>query len=660
MLHSTELFISLKISALGRSAHWRLSCCVIALTLCSCQGGPDESSLDSPTDMQANNDHYCTRFAEQTTPYFCEDFTDTSPPSLVGLIPPMPFRDQSYRTYLRGELFSLADPTAETHQHNVLNLHTHTIDGLDFSRYATTLTGVAQQWDITAHSRDGFIAPGTSAGTDDSYYWNEQLSMADHGIRCGSPIDLSQRVDSARNNQRGFTFIESFFDIPPEYNGDENSLSDYWTPAYERTLTDETGLHPVLRYEDMIYVCADHLMTAAYATGASKLTLTPNQLLDTTSGTGVVEFSVSTYRTAGRDYWQIDLTPLETHLQLPEGDVVADANGKAVNGFNINTALDEGANGIADILGNINVFRTLMIKEDQFMVDGRFIDPSDPQAQYRRAQIANPGDSQRLDLYTTAPEGEPWVLTHTNYNQVMLDSISHNNPVATLHNVTDNRTRARFRLTVLESPANSAWPSAQWDQVSLCMPDYNNRCIGEYIVPELPNELLVQFTHYAYNTTKSCTDNVGQPHDTPGAAFQSLCHPNTYHWDNFYLSPGKAFRIIKSIDRTASADGNNEEPLIMRFAAPAPAKAKLRFTALTGSDNGITSLRVSFDQGASWHRPSMQFEPTNDFGKFRSYFTGTDNSPYVPEGSRDVWFRADNPAHRSAYWIRDASFWVLE
>lgn len=621
---------------------------------------PSSDSISGSGALVDSTDSYCSQYLARTDSYFCEDFTDTSPSLLAGFIPPMSFRDQTYREYTRGELFNLDDPEEQTQEHNVINLHTDQVDGMDFSQHALQLEAVSKKWDITAHSRDGYIRPGSGSGSDDSYFWNEQFLMADHGDRCGSPIDLSQRVDSSRNNQRGFTFMQEFFSIPDSYNGDENTLSDYWAPEFEEDTSDAIGLHPVLRYEDMIYVCADHLMTAAYAGGASKLTLTPNQLLDTSSGTGTVEFSVSTYRTAGRDYWQLDLTPLETHLQLPEGDVVADANGKAVNGFNINTALDEGPNGIADILGKINVFRTLFMKDNRFLIDGNYIQPDDNAAEYTRAQIANPGNPERLVVYASAPLGEDWVLTHRSYNEVMYDYLDgENDPDITLHNITDNRTRARFRLTIKKTPENSLWAAELWDQVSLCMPDYGNGCVGEYIVPELYSELVVQFTHYAYNTTKSCTDNVNQPHDKPGAAFQSLCHPNTYHWDNFYLSPGKPFQIIKALKRTQSTDANEAVPMIVQFAEPAPANSKFRFTALTGAVNGETSMRVSYDEGATWHTPSLQYEPQNNFTKFRNYFTGSDTGSYVPAGTQVVWITADNPDFRNEFWIRDASLWVL-
>ena len=587
--------------------------------------------------------------------------------AMVGLIPPMSFRDQTFREYTAGELFDLADPDADALSKNVLDLHNDPVDGSDFSSYAAATRTVSKNWDITAHSRDGYVEPGTGSGFNDEFWWNQNAFMGEHGNRCSPPPELGQiAVDNAsggEDDEKAYSFMQQFFNLPSTWNGDENLLAQYWSPAFEGPLLDSAGIHHILRYEDMVYVCADHLMTAAYAEGAAKVSITPDHLLDLSSGTGVVEFSVSTYRTAGRDYWQIDLTPLSTHLQLPEGDVVADANGKAVNGFNINTELDDGLSGPVDLLGGINVFRTMMVKDGRFLENGLPIAVDDPAAVYTRAQIANPGNAERLQLYQQAPENKDWVITHTSYNEVMADYLrSTGETDVTLHNVTDNRSRARFRLTVLKTPEDAAWAANAdlWDQVSLCMPDYGNRCVGEYIVPELEDELLVQFTHYAYNTTKSC-DNAGQPHGVTGAAFQSTCHPNTYHWDNFYISPARSFTVTRSNERTAKADSRNGEVIALEFDEAAPPNSKLRFNALTGGvGNGRTTLEVSFDDGVTWSVPNRQFEPENSFEKFRSYYTGASGAEYIPVGVRRVLFRADNAAWRDAFWIRDASFWSFD
>ncbi len=672
-------------SAIRRLIYINVMLTLVLLTACG--GGSSSSTADNvENDPVINPENptepptiipqaptvasYCDQFSSQTGSFFCADFDGTSPRSLIGKIPPMAFRDQTFREYTKGELFDLPDPTPENSNASVLNLHNDIIDGLDFSAYATKAEEASTKWDITAHSRDGYVSPGTNVGANDDYFWNQNQFMGEHGKRCGLPPQLGEINNTNSEGERVYTFMSRFFTLPDNYNGDQNTLNSYWLSENETDLTNDAGIHHIVRYEDMIYLCADHLMTAAYGSGASKLSLTPNHLLDTSNGKGVVEFEVSTYRTAGRDYWQIDLTPLNTHLQLPEGDVVADANGKAFNGFNINTNLDDSPLGAIGVLGGINVFRTMHLKNGDFLENGNYINPEDANAVFTRAQIANPGNPERLALYSTAPAGANWIIKHSNYNQVILDYLTENNePNVNLLNVTSNRKRERFRLTVTKTPDIPTWASEaeKWDQVSLCMPEYissnNNGCVGEYIVPELPDELLVQFTHYAYNTTKSC-ENSGQPHGFEGASFQSNCHPNTYHWDNFYLSPSKPFSIIKAKQRTAKANGSTNEVVRLSFNKASPTKSKLRFNALTAGTNsdgsGETSMEVSFDNGMTWVKPKRQPEPENNFDKFRSYYTGEGSNEFIPEGVTEVLFRAENPRFRDAYWIRDASFWSFQ
>ena len=602
---------------------------------------------------------YCSQFKSQTVPYFCEDFSNNSPKTLVGKIPPMSFRDQSLREYTKGEVFVLADPDQSSQHSNVINLHDNLIDGKDYSAYAITTANASKKWDITTHSRDGYQSPGTGPGYNNDYWWGESAFMGEHGKRCGAPVNLGDFVNSSRAGEKAYTFMERFFNIPASYNGDEKNLKNYWSAAFENTLTDEAGIHHIIRYEDMSYVCNDHLMTAVYGGGAAKLTLTPDHLLDSSSGKGVIEFSVSTYRTAGRDYWQLDLAPLETHLQLPEGAIEADGNGRAVNSLSINTQLNDGMDGPVELLGGLTVFRTLMMKAGKFLEQGRFINVDDPGAIYKRAKINSAGDPGRFDLYTLGPDTK-WVRKDVSYNEVMRDyERANGNPSASLHSVTDNRKRARFRLTILKTPDVAVWGANPelWDQVSLCMPEFDNACVGDYIVPELPDQLLVQFTHFSYNTTKSCTGAGRQP----GHVFQSTCHPNTYHWDDFYISPGKAFDIMRSTQRTASADSTKNGMVTLNFPRPAPAKSKLRFTALSEgqlvSGNQETSLQVSFDNGQTWFTPQRQYEPENDFSSFRPYFTGQGNSPYVPTGINKVLIKGKNAKYRDDFWVRDASLW---
>ena len=572
----------------------------------------------------------------------------------------MSFRDQTFREYSKGEVFNLPDPDKSNQNSKVMNLHNDLIEGRYFSSFALRTAIASKNWDITTHSRDGYKSPGTGPGYNNDYWWGESAFMGEHGNRCGPPVYLKGFANPERGGEKAYTFMQRFFKIPASYDGDERKLKNYWNANNERALLDKAGIHHIIRYEDMSYVCNDHLMTAVYGDGAAKLTLTPDHLLDSSSGRAVIEFSVSTYRTAGRDYWQIDLTPVETHLQLPQGAIEADSNGRAVNSLSINTQLNDGMDGPVELLGGLSVFRTLMMKAGKFLENGQFINPNDTAATYKKAKINSPGDPGRFELYSQGPNTN-WVLTDTSYNHIMHNNLNgNNNRVTSLHSVTNNRRRTQFRLTIQETPdASTAWSARPdlWDQVSLCMPEFRNACVGEYIVPELPDKLAVQFTHFSYNTTKSCTGAGLQP----GHVFQSTCHPNTYHWDNFYISPTKPFKIIKSVERTGQANSNENGVVVLNFTKPAPARSKLRFTALAGSSKiqgkQETSLKVSYDNGKTWYTPERQFEPENDFSKFRPYYTGKGSAAFVPAGTKKVLIKGNNALYRDDFWIRDASFW---
>ncbi|MCC6179752.1 MAG: hypothetical protein IT305_30945 [Chloroflexi bacterium] len=77
------------------------------------------------------------------------------------------------------------------------------------------------------------------------------------------------------------------------------------------------GFHPTSAYDDAVFLCNDHMMTAINASGYGVIYLTPNQLVDFSSGEAVVRFDASTLRSSGRDWWDLWLTPYDDNLQLP-------------------------------------------------------------------------------------------------------------------------------------------------------------------------------------------------------------------------------------------------------------------------------------------------------------------------------------------------------
>lgn len=70
--------------------------------------------------------------------------------------------------------------------------------------------------------------------------------------------------------------------------------------------------HHVINYEDMVYVCNGHVMTALDGgTAQATLVLTPNKVLDWTNGPATFQFEMSTKLMSNRDWTDFVVVPFE-------------------------------------------------------------------------------------------------------------------------------------------------------------------------------------------------------------------------------------------------------------------------------------------------------------------------------------------------------------
>lgn len=86
--------------------------------------------------------------------------------------------------------------------------------------------------------------------------------------------------------------------------------------------------HAVSAYEDAVYLCRNHLMTAINGGDYGAVYLTPNHLVDFSQGEAVIRFDLSTLRTSERDWVDIWVTPYEDNLQFPLFDWLPDLQGE--------------------------------------------------------------------------------------------------------------------------------------------------------------------------------------------------------------------------------------------------------------------------------------------------------------------------------------------
>jgi hypothetical protein len=112
--------------------------------------------------------------------------------------------------------------------------------------------------------------------------------------------------------------------------------------------------HVISAYEDTVYNCRNHVMTAIFATGYGAIYLTPDHMVDFSSGEAVIRFDISTLSTSNRDWVDVWVTPYEEQLQLPLDDWLPDLQGEPLR--SVRAVLDntDGGNWKARIYNNHN------------------------------------------------------------------------------------------------------------------------------------------------------------------------------------------------------------------------------------------------------------------------------------------------------------------
>jgi hypothetical protein len=132
--------------------------------------------------------------------------------------------------------------------------------------------------------------------------------------------------------------------------------------------------HPVDAYEDAVYNCKDHMMTAINAAGYGVIYLTPDRMVDFSDGTATVSWDMSTLRTSDRDWVDVWITPYEDNLQLPLEPWLPDLAGAPRNAVHVRM---ENADG--DTRFQIGVYRDhveTIYYGDSGVGYGSFLEPS--------------------------------------------------------------------------------------------------------------------------------------------------------------------------------------------------------------------------------------------------------------------------------------------
>jgi hypothetical protein len=117
--------------------------------------------------------------------------------------------------------------------------------------------------------------------------------------------------------------------------------------------------HQITSYQDAVFQCNGHIMTAIKAEGYGLIVLTPNQMVDFSSGEAVIKFDMSTFRSSPRDWVSVWLSPFDDNFPLPLGEWLPDLSGDPRRAIEINMGTNSGQTNFDASIINNHVGRAL-------------------------------------------------------------------------------------------------------------------------------------------------------------------------------------------------------------------------------------------------------------------------------------------------------------
>ena len=118
-------------------------------------------------------------------------------------------------------------------------------------------------------------------------------------------------------------------------NGYQNGGLDPMMAAHGSDCAAPPANHSVTSYQNAVFLCNNHVMTAMNAGGYGAIYLTPDHMFDWSQGTASLSFPVSTFRTSDRDWIDLWITPFSDNLELPLESWLPDLQGPPKNALHI-------------------------------------------------------------------------------------------------------------------------------------------------------------------------------------------------------------------------------------------------------------------------------------------------------------------------------------
>ncbi len=208
--------------------------------------------------------------------------------------------------------------------------------------------------------------------------------------------------------------------------------------------------------------------------------------------------------------------------------------------------------------------------------------------------------------------------------------------------------RNRWDVFAYEEGVKTTLPLNAYDAYPLLskttLTRFELKVVGDTMHFGLPDENVWWYLGAVPSVIRSWDDMIvsfGQHSYYPDTNCGGRCGANTWHWDNFNITPSDPFAIIQP-DKTVVAASDSDHTFNFESTAPDDA-SYLRFMAV-GYD-----LEISYDDGVTWFAPTPQIAG-QDINTFRYFWTP------IPPHIDQVMVRGNN------WWggdwvVREMSIW---
>lgn len=165
--------------------------------------------------------------------------------------------------------------------------------------------------------------------------------------------------------------------------------------------------HQVTSFEGLVFKCNNHLMTAIDGGEYGMIYLTPDRMADWSSGTAVIEWDMSTFRSSNRDWIDVWVTPLADNLVLPLDNDIPDAQGTPRNAIHIRM---DGSGTAGPLDGGFKIF---------VYQNGSLVSPASTNTTWNPYNDFLQTDKARRDTFRLEISRTTINLTMPGYNQTL-------------------------------------------------------------------------------------------------------------------------------------------------------------------------------------------------------------------------------------------------